>query len=582
MADHLPIQRIGMLRQLWPFIRPYRSDIFFASLAIMVSSGAVLAFGMGLRNVVDQGLSSANTAHINIVFLTLLAIIVVLAMAGFARLYFVNRIGEGVIAGIRRALYEHLLTLDAPFFETAKTGEIVARLTSDAAQIQTVVGTSLPIALRNGLLLLGAGSMLVITSAKLTGLVLLVAPLVLIPLIFLGRKVRKLSRLAQDRIADVSVYLDESLHFIKTVQAFTHEAIDQAHFSQRVERAFDAALSRTRLRALLSSLLIGLVLGAIAIVLWLGAYSVIEGTLSGGELAAFVFYAVVVAGSVAALSEITGELQRAAGSTERIIELLDTAPVIVTLNPVALPLPHRGEIEFKEVSFTYPARPGHLILQNINFTVKTGEQLGIIGPSGSGKTTIFQLLLRFYDPAQGQILIDGIDCKNILPQELRKSIGLVSQDPVIFSTSLRENILYGRPEANEDELRHACAAALIDEFLPRLPEGLDTFVGEKGVRLSGGQRQRISIARAILRNPPILLLDEATSQLDQENESLVQQALYKLMQKRTTLVITHRLSTLRNADRIMVLEHGKLTHQGKPAEILDLRELPQLLQREAS
>ena len=576
-TDHAPSpagsKNIAVLRYLIPYLRANVPLIALAILAILAAAAAVLAFGQGLRGIVDHGLAGNDTASLDRAFVIMIGIIAMLAGASMLRMYSVTAIGERVVASLRTDLFNHLLTLTPGFFESAKVGEILSRLTNDAAQIQTVVGTSFPIALRNSILLVGAGVMLAITSVKLTALVALVVPLVVAPMVWIGRRVRKLSRLAQDRVSDISGYGAEVLSHIKIAQAFTHEPIDRAEFQARADAALAAAIDRTRLRAVLSAMMIGLVFTAIAIVLWIGGYDVLSGRMSGGALASFVFYAIVAAGSVAALSEVAGDMQRAAGSLERIFELLLTEPLIpIAQNPRAIPdAAADGDymIHFDAVDFHYPTRPDQKSLCNFNLRVREGETIGIVGASGAGKTTIFQLLLRFYDPTAGRILWNGVNIADVDPADLRRKIGYVGQDAAIFSASLADNIRYGRPDANDDDLRRAITDAKVDEFLPHLPDGLNSRLGERGVLLSGGQRQRIAIARAMLCNPPLLLLDEATSQLDSDNENFVQAALEKLSKGRTTLLIAHRLSTLRHAGRILVLDAGRMVGEGSHDRLLE-------------
>jgi ATP-binding cassette subfamily B protein len=559
---------LASLLPLLPFLRPYRLRILGAGVALIVSSVMVLLLGQGVRHVVDQGLSAANGALLNQTVGALLAVILVLAVSTYGRFFLVSWLGERVVADLRTAIFDRIVALSPAYFETTKTGEVLSRLTTDTTLLQTVIGSSISLALRNSLILVGGLVMLVVTSAKLAGLVLVVVPFVVVPILFFGRRVRSLSRRSQDRIADVGAYAEEMINAIRTVQAFTHEPIDRARFAGRVTESFDVAIARIRVRALLTAAVILLAFGAIALVLWVGGYDVIEGRMTGGELSAFLFYAVLTAFAVGTISEVYGDLQRAAGAAERLLELLATTPEITApAHPVAFP-PPLGRVAFEQVSFHYPSRPDRPALDNFSLAVEPGETVALVGPSGAGKTTVFQLLLRFYDPGRGVVRVDGVDIAQADPAELRRRIGLVAQDPVIFGGSAWDNIRYGRPDASEAELRNAAEAAAATEFLERLPQGFDTFLGEKGVRLSGGQRQRIAIARALLRNPPILLLDEATSALDAESERLVQEALDRLSAGRTTLVIAHRLATVLRADRIIVMEEGRIVAQGTHEALL--------------
>jgi ATP-binding cassette, subfamily B, bacterial len=545
------------------FLRPYRLQVAIALAALVVAAAATLTIGQGLKGVIDRGFAAGDAAELDRTLGLMLVVIGVMAAATYTRFYFVSWLGERVTADLRRAVFDHLLTLPPSFYETTRTGEVISRLTNDTTMLETVIGSSASMAARNVLLLTGGLAMLALTSLKLTLLVLAGVPLVVLPIILFGRRVRKLSRASQDRVGDVSAYLDEALHEIRTVQAYGHEDIDRARFGERVEAAFATARQRVRQRALLVAAVILLVFGAIGVILWIGGHDVVAGRLSGGALSAFVFYAVIVATSVGTLSEVFGDLQRAAGATERLFELLGTPPAIgAPSRPIALPTPPRGTVEFDAVTFHYPSRPDAPALDALSLSVAPGESVALVGPSGAGKTTVFALLLRFYDPQAGAIRIDGVDVRDADPAEVRRRIAVVPQDPVIFAASVLENVRYGRPEATDDEVRAACVAAYADEFVDRLPEGYASFLGERGVRLSGGQRQRLAIARAILADRPVLLLDEATSALDAESERMVQQALARLMAGRTTLIIAHRLATVRHADRLAVLDHGRLVAVG--------------------
>jgi ATP-binding cassette subfamily B protein len=531
---------LKLLVELWRFVRPYRPQLAGALAALLVAAATVLGLGMGLRRLVDQGFAGSDAALLNQAVLVLFGVVGLLALATYVRFYLVSWLGERVVADIRRRVFDHILTLSPAYYELTRTGEVLSRLTTDTTLLQTVVGSSVSIAIRNFLLLIGGSVLLVITSPKLTALVFLVVPLVLLPILTYGRRVRRLSRSSQDRVAD--------LH---------------------VEAAFQAARQRVAARAMLTAVVILLVFGAVSIILWIGGHDVISGRISAGELSAFVFYAIVVAGAAGAFSEVIGDLQRAAGATERLLDLLAVTPdIIAPAAPVALPQPARGAVAFEDVVFHYPSRPERSALQGLSFAVAPGEKIAIVGPSGAGKTTLFQLLLRFYDPQGGVIRFDGVALTEADPAALRARIGLVPQEPVVFSTSAWENIRYGRPAADDAEVRTAAEAAGALEFLDQLPQGFDTYLGEKGVRLSGGQRQRLAIARAILKDPPLLLLDEATSSLDAESERVVQQALDRLMAGRSTLVIAHRLATVLKADRILVIDQGRLVESGRHGELV--------------
>ncbi|MDJ0942491.1 MAG: ABC transporter transmembrane domain-containing protein [Kiloniellales bacterium] len=562
-------RRLAELGHLWRYVRRYPWQLAGAFVALVIAAGTVLAMGVGLRRLVDDGFASGNAALLDQAVFVLFGVTLVLAASSFARFYLVSWIGERVVADIRMEVFDHVITLPPSYFEMTRTGEVISRLTTDTTVLQVVVDSTVSIAIRNALLLVGGTVLLIVTSPKLTGLVFLVVPLILLPILIYGRKVRRLSRITQDRVADVGVYINESIGEIRTVQAFGHEPEDRRSFAGRVEETFRAAIARIRARALLTAAVIIFAFGAISVILWIGGHDVLSGRISGGELSAFVFYAVVVAGSISALSEVIGDLQRAAGATERLLELLSTRPEIAAPErPLPLPHPACGAVAFRNVEFRYPARPEQAALHGFDAEIQPGEKVALVGPSGAGKTTVFQLLLRFYDPQEGAVLLDGVDLREAEPAALRARIGLVPQEPVLFSASVLDNIRYGRPEASEAEVRAAAEAANALSFIDELAQGFDTDLGERGVRLSGGQRQRIALARAVLRDPAVLLLDEATSALDAESERNVQQALDQLMTNRTTLVIAHRLATVLKADRILVLDQGRIVESGRHAELV--------------
>lgn len=560
---------IRQLARILGFLKPYRRQIAIAATALVIASGSILALGQGLKKVIDHGLTASNAALLDQALFGMLIVVAIMAAATFVRFYYVSWIGERVTADIRREVFAHLLKLSPGFYEVTRTGEVISRLTSDTTVLENAIGSSISMALRNALNMTGALIMLLITSPKLTGLVLLGVPLVLGPIILFGRRVRKLSRASQDRVADVGAYIDEALHEIRTVQAYGHQGQDTRLFGERVEAVFATSVRRIVQRASLMAAVILLVFGAIGFILWVGGHDVVAGRLSGGQLSAFIFYAVMMAVGVGTISEVIGDLQRAAGATERLMELLATEPEIsAPSSPVALPSPARGAIGFDNVTFYYPSRLDLPALRDFTLTAQPGEKLALVGPSGAGKTTVFQLLLRYYDPQQGKVLVDGVDVRTADPSDVRSRIALVPQDPVIFAASIAENVRYGRPEASDAEVEAACEMACAMEFIARMPEGLETFLGERGVRLSGGQRQRIAIARAILADRPILLLDEATSALDAASEQMVQLALERLMRNRTTLIIAHRLATVQGADRIAVMDHGRIVDIGTHAELM--------------
>lgn len=563
-------KRLLPLLGLLPFLRPYKLHWLWTFLALVVASGATLCMPVAFRHLVDSGFSAGQSAHIDHYFLGLFGLSVILAVATALRFYFVSWLGERVTADVRSAVYSHVLRMSPEFFELTRTGEVLSRLTTDTTLIQTVVGTSLSMGLRNVFLLLGGISMLIVTSPRLAGFILLVLVLVIAPIMLFGRKVRKLSRASQDRVADASAMAGEVLNAIPTVQSYTQEWRESRRFEQSVENAFRTALARIRARALLTLVVIMLVFGAISFVLWLGAQAVLSGQMTAGLLSQFIIYAVLTAGAVGAITEVWGDVQRAAGATERLMELLHLqSPVQETNKPLPLPKPGTGPvIEFAAVNFSYPSRPDQLALRDFSLKVRQGEHVALVGPSGAGKTTLFQLLLRFYDPQSGAVKVYGEDVRNLSLVEGRQPFNVVLQETVIFAASVLDNIRYGRPNASLDEVQQAARMAAAHDFINALPEGYDTFLGERGVRLSGGQRQRISIARAILSNPAILLLDEATSALDAESERQVQTALDNAAQNRTTIVIAHRLATVKAADRIVVMEAGRIVAEGTHAQLL--------------
>jgi len=561
-------KRLSPLLGLAPFLKPYWLRWIWTFLALIVAAGTTLTLPVAFRYLIDSGFSSGKSEHIDHYFLALFGLSVILAIATALRFYFVSWLGERVTADVRSAIYSHILRMSPQFFEITKTGEVLSRLTTDTTLIQTVVGTSLSMGLRNLFMLIGGIVMLIVTSPTLAGYILITLVLVIAPILIFGRKVRKLSRDSQDRVADSSALAGEVLNAMPTVQSYTQEERESVRFNFSVETAFQTALSRIRARSILTVVVIVLVFAAISFVLWLGAQAVIAGTMTGGELSQFIMYAVVTAGAIGAITEVWGELQRAAGATERLMELLHIeSPVIETSNPKQLPAQGSG-IEFENVNFSYPSRPDTLALKNFSLNIRHGEHIALVGPSGAGKTTLFQLLFRFYDPQSGVVRFNGVNLRDLTLKDARQPFSVVLQETIIFAGSVLDNIRYGNPQATLEDVKQAAEIAAANDFIEALPQGYDTFLGERGVRLSGGQRQRISIARAVLSNPPILLLDEATSALDAESESQVQQALDNAAHNRTTLVIAHRLATVQAADRIVVMEAGEIVAEGTHAQLL--------------
>ncbi len=557
------------LRSLWPFIRPFRFRIAAATVALLISSSATLALPAALRSLIDRGFSTGQIEAISHYFGLFLLAAAVMGVSTAIRFYFVTWLGERVIADVRKAVFDNVIGMSPSFFEVTRTGEVLSRLTADTTLIQTVVGSSASIAARNVVTFVGGLTLMFVTSVKLTGFVIGAVLLVMIPLMLFGRWVRTLSRKSQDRIADTSAHASETINAVQTVQAFTHEGIERGRYGAAVEASFDTAILRTRARAVMTAVVIFGAFGSIAGVGWVGAQDVVSHVMTAGQLVQFIFYAGLVAGAVGAISETYGDLQRAAGASERLSELLTVEPdVRAPEHPVKLPAKARGAVSFRNVQFHYPSRPESAALNGFSLDIKPGDAVALVGPSGAGKSTVFQLLLRFFAPQGGSITFDGIDIADLDPTDLRRNIAIVAQDSVIFSGTIADNIRYGRPGASDDDVRRAAEAAAAAEFIEPLPQGYQTVVGERGATLSGGQRQRLAIARAILRDAPLLLLDEATSALDAENERLVQQGLANLMAGRTTLVIAHRLATIQRLSRIVVMEEGRIVGEGSHAELV--------------
>ena len=568
-AEDRKSRSLRPLLALAPFALRYKGRIALAFLALVAASAATLSVPIAIRRMIDHGFSAENADFIDSYFLMMVVIAAVLAVASSCRYYLVMTLGERVVADLRTAVFNHLTTLSASFYDSAKIGEIVSRLTADTTQIKSVFGASASQALRNFFLFIGAASMMVYTSPRLSALILGAIPLIVLPLVAFGRSVRRRSREAQDTLADASAYASEVIGAMRSVQAFTAETMARGRFGQAVERAYTTAATSTGARATLTAVAIFLVFASVVGVLWYGAHDVVAGRLSAGTLSQFVLYAVFAAGAVSELSQVWAEISQAAGAAERLGELLDERPAIAPpRKPVTLPKPGRGAIRFDGVDFAYPGQPDRLVVEGMSFAIEPGETVAIVGPSGAGKSTLFHLLLRYYDPISGRISLDGVALTEADPTDLRLRFAIVPQEAVIFGATAAENIRFGRPDANDAEVAEAARLAAADGFIRDLPQGYQTLIGERGVTLSGGQRQRIAIARAILKNAPVLLLDEATSSLDSESETLVQEALDGLMKGRTTLVIAHRLATVLAADRILVIDQGRIVEQGRHEDLV--------------
>ena len=571
-------KNVRPLRALMPFILQYPWRVIGAFVSLVLAAASTLTLPVAVRYVIDNGFSGTDAAAVDIYFKAMMAVAVVIGIASASRFYFVSWLGERVTSDLRLAVYTHITKLSPSFFEVTKTGEVLSRLTADTTLIKTVVGSSASIALRNIFMFIGAAIMLSITSLSLSSLAVLILPIIIVPMILFGRMVRRLSRASQDRIADTSAMASETIQSIQVVQAFTHEEEDRRKFSEIVENSFATAKMRVMARSLLTALAFTLVFAGVVGILWLGAQKVVTGDMTSGTLGQFIIYAILCSTAIAALSEVWGDIQLAAGATERLVEILEVEPQIkAPQNPVHMPERINGHVDFKDVTFHYPTRPTIAALDSFSFSVSPGETVALVGPSGAGKSTVFQLLMRFYDPSAGFVGLDEVNLQQADPLDIRQQISIVPQETVIFADTVYQNILFGRPSASANEVYASADKALADDFVRQLPEGYDTKLGERGVTLSGGQRQRIAIARAILRNAPLLLLDEATSALDAESEKVVQTALERLMEGRTTLVIAHRLATVLKADRIIVMDSGKVIATGTHAQLLEQEGLYQRL-----
>jgi ATP-binding cassette subfamily B protein len=560
--------KIQPLRRLVPYISRYRGRALAALVSLVVAALTTLVVPVAVRRMIDFGFSAQAAALIDSYFSVMIAVVAVLAVSSAMRYYLVTTLGERIVADLRADVFAHLTKLSSGFFDTARTGEMVSRLTADTTQIKSAVGSSVSVALRNLVLFVGGAAMMVVTSPRLSLFVLGAIPVIVLPLVGFGRAVRKRSRAAQDTLADASGYASELIGAVRTLQAFTNELLATRRFTAAVESAYQAARGATQARSILTAIAIFLIFSSVVVVLWVGAQDVMTHSISAGRLGHFILYAVFAAGGLGQLSEVWGEIAQASGAAERLFEILEVEPQIkAPANPAALPKPSRGEVTFDNVRFAYPTRPDAAVLDGLSFKVKAGETLALVGPSGAGKSTIFHLILRFYDPASGEVRFDGVNLPSLDPAELRQAIALVPQDAVAFAASVAENIRFGRLDASDEEVKQAAKAAHAAEFIERLPQGYETQVGERGVTLSGGQRQRIAIARAILREAPLLLLDEATSSLDAESETLVQQALTGLMAQRTSIVIAHRLATVLSCDRILVIDRGRIVEEGTHATL---------------